>query len=60
MQTKLRPLRERRKAWVQRLSEVYGILRAGSEKAEQAAAKTLHTVRSAMKMDYFENENLLR
>ena len=60
MQTELRPIRERRKAWEQRLPEVYEILRAGSKKAEQTAAKTLNAVRSAMKIDYFENDNLLR
>ena len=60
MQAELRPIREQRKAWEQRLPEVYEILRAGSEKAEQTAAKTLNAVRSAMKIDYFENENLLR
>ena len=60
MQTELRPIRERRKAWEQRLPEVYEILRAGSEKAEQTAAKTIKAVRSAMKIDYFENDNLLR
>lgn len=60
MQTELRPIRERRKAWAQRLPEVYEILRAGSEKAEQTASKTLNAVRSAMKIDYFENDNLLR
>ena len=60
MQTELRPIRERRKAWAQRLPEVYEILRAGSEKAERTAAKTLKAVRSAMKIDYFENGNLLR
>ena len=60
MQTELRPIRERRKEWEHRLPEVYEILRVGSEKAEQVAAKTLHAVRSAMKIDYFENDNLLR
>ncbi len=60
MQTELRPIRERRKEWEQRLPEVYEILRAGSEKAEQTAAKTLKSVRSAMKIDYFENDNLLK
>ena len=60
MQAELRPIRERRKAWEQRIPEVYEILRTGSQKAEQTAAKTLNAVRSAMKIDYFENENLLR
>ena len=60
MQAELRPIRERRKAWERRLPEVYEILRLGSEKAEQTAAKTLAAVRSAMKIDYFEHDNLLR
>ena len=60
MQAELRPIREQRKAWEQRLPEVYEILRAGSKKAAQTAAKTLNAVRSAMRIDYFENDNLLR
>ena len=60
VQAELRPIRERRKQWEQRLPEVYEILRAGSEKAEQTAAETLRAVRSAMKIDYFENDNLLK
>ena len=60
MQAELRPIRERRKAWEQRLPEVYKILRAGSEKAEQTAAKTLSAVRSAMKIDYFTDAKLLK
>ena len=60
MQEELRPIRERRKQWECRLPEVYEILRMGSKKAEQTAAKTLRAVRSAMKIDYFENNNLLR
>lgn len=60
MQTELRPIRERRKDWEKRLPEVYEILRAGSEKAERTAAKTLASVRSAMKIDYFDNGNLMK
>ena len=60
MQAELRPIRERRKQWEQHLPEVYEILRAGSEKAEQTAAETLRAVRRAMKIDYFDNDNLLK
>ena len=60
MQTELRPIRERRREWERRLPEVYDILRAGSEKAEQTAAKTLQAVRSAMKIDYFAEGNLMK
>ena len=60
MQTELGPIRERRKEWEGRLPEVYEILRAGSEKAEKVAAQTLDAVRASMKINYFENENLLK
>ena len=55
MQTELAPIRERRKEWEQRLPEVKEILRAGSEKAEKKAAETLYAVRSAMQINYFDN-----
>ncbi len=60
MQDVLRPIRERRKMWAQRLPDVYDILKAGSAAAEQKAAETLRDVRRAMRIDYFENQNLLR
>lgn len=60
LQAELEPIRNRRKMWEQRLPEVYEILREGSKKAEATAATTLQEVRHAMKIDYFENENLLK
>lgn len=60
LQAELEPIRNRRKMWEQRLPEVYEILREGSKKAEATAAATLHEVRHAMKIDYFDNENLLK
>ena len=60
LQAELEPIRERRKMWEQKLPEVYEILREGSKKAEATAAATLQEVRHAMKIDYFENENLLK
>lgn len=60
MQAELAPIRERRKQWEERLPEVYEILRTGSERAEQSAAETLRSVRAAMRIDYFENGNLLK
>ena len=59
MQTELGPVRERRKLWEQRLPEVYEILKAGTEAARSAAANTLHDVRHAMQIDYFEHAGLL-
>ena len=55
MQEELAPIRERRKMWEKRLPEVYDILRAGTETAKKVAAETLHDVRHAMQIDYFEN-----
>lgn len=54
MQTELKPIRERRKAWEQKVPEVYEILKAGCKDAKQVAEKTLHDVREAMKINYFE------
>ena len=60
MQTVLGPIRERRAEWEKRLPDVYEILKAGSEVAQKKAAETLHDVREAMKINYFENDNLLK
>ena len=60
MQAELAPIRARRKAWEARLPEVLEILRAGSAAAEQTAAATLADVRRSMRINYFENDNLLR
>jgi len=60
MQAELRPIRERRRQWEQRLPEVYEMLKAGSEKARRKAAETLRAVRHSMKIDYFDNDNLLK
>ena len=60
MQEELRPIRERRKSWESRLPEVYELLKAGSEKAERKAAETLKEVKHAMRIDYFEDGNLLK
>lgn len=55
MQAELEPIRQRRKAWEQRTSDVYEILRLGSIEAEKVAAQTLCDVRNSMKINYFEN-----
>ena len=54
MQTELKPIRERRKEWEQRTPEVYEILKVGCKEAKEVAQKTLHDVRGAMKINYFE------
>ena len=60
MQAELKPIRERRQAWEKRLPEVCEMLRVGCEKAQKKAAETLRAVRHAMKIDYFEGNNLLK
>ena len=60
LQSELAPIRERRRQWEQRLPEVCELLRLGSETAEKKAAETLRDVRRAMRIDYFENGNLMK
>ena len=55
MQKELEIIRERRKMWEQRLPDVNDILYQGST----VAANTLEEVKHSMKIDYFENKNLL-
>lgn len=59
LQTELEPIRERRKMWQQKLPEVYEILKQGSIVAGEAARKTLNEVRSAMKINYFDESNVI-
>ena len=59
LQDVMEPIRERRHYWEQRIPEVYEILRAGSREAEAAAAATLHDVREAMRINYFDDEALM-
>ena len=60
LQAELAPIRERRAAWERRLPEVLEILRQGSARANEKANETLAAVRRAMRIDYFEDGNLLR
>ena len=55
----LDPIRERRHYYEARIGEVYEILRKGSEKARAAAAETLEEVRAAMKINYFDDKELI-
>ncbi|WP_417174217.1 tryptophan--tRNA ligase [Alistipes dispar] len=55
----LDPIRARRREYENRIGEVYEILRAGSEKARATAAETLRKVRRAMKIDYFDDRELI-
>jgi len=60
MQETLEPIRNRRKELEKDIPAVYEILKKGSETARETAAKTLSEVKSAMKINYFEDEELIR
>ena len=60
MQAELQPIRERRKSWEKKLPEVMEILKEGSRVAYNKAQGTLDDVRRAMRIDYFDNDNLLK
>ena len=60
LQAELSPIRERRKYWEQHLDDVYEILKEGSKTAEAKAAQTLHDVRSAMQINYFDDNSLIK
>lgn len=60
LQEELEPIRKRRKEFEARIPEVYEILREGSIKAKEAAAATLDEVKSAMKINYFDDMELIK
>lgn len=55
----LDPIRERRRYYEARIGEVYTMLDEGSRRAREAAAETLGEVRRAMKINYFEDKELI-
>lgn len=59
LQAELEPIRNRRKEYQKDIPYVYEILKKGSEKAENAAAGTLRDVKEAMKINYFEDLELI-
>ena len=59
MQEELEPIRKRRAEFEKEIPAVYEILKKGSETARQAAAQTLAQVKSAMKINYFEDSALI-
>lgn len=60
MQETLEPVRNRRKELEKDIPAVYEVLRKGSEVAREVAAQTLSQVKSAMRINYFEDTELIR
>lgn len=56
----LEPIRVRRHEFEQDIPEIYNILKKGSEVARAAAAQTMDEVRAAMRINYFDDEELIR
>jgi len=60
IQEELDPIRRRRKEFEKDIPEVYNILKKGSEAAREVAAQTLSEVKSAMKINYFDDAELIK
>ena len=60
MQEELEPIRKRRREYERDIPAVYEILKKGSERAREIAAETLHEVKDAMRINYFEDSELIR
>ncbi len=59
LQKNLDPIRNRRKELEQDIPAIYDMLQAGSRKAEAVAAQTLSEVKDAMRINYFNDSELV-
>lgn len=60
IQEELAPIRARRAEYEKDIPAVYDILRQGTEKARETAAQTLAEVKRAMRINYFDDEELIK
>ena len=60
MQEELSPIRARRAEFEKDIPAVYEILKKGSEVARERAAQTMAEVKRAMKINYFEDAELIK
>lgn len=60
LQEELAPIRKRREELQKDIPYIYEVLKAGSDKARETAAQTLSEVRSAMRINYFDDMELIR
>ncbi len=60
MQEELEPIRARRREYEKNIPEVYRILHEGSIRAEKTAARTLAEMKAAMKINYFDDMELIQ
>lgn len=59
LQDVLRPIRERREEFAKDIPAVYRMLEKGSIRAKKKAAETLSLMKQAMKINYFEDHELI-
>ena len=59
LQEELEPIRNRRKEYQKDIAYVYDVLKKGSEEAKKVAAQTLKDVKAAMRINYFDDEELI-
>ena len=59
MENMLSPIREERKLWENRISDVYDILYQGTEKAKETTNATLEEVSDAMRINYFKGNEII-
>lgn len=60
LQEELEPIRKRREELQKDIPYVYEVLKKGSDVARETAAQTLHEVRDAMKINYFDDMDLIK
>jgi tryptophanyl-tRNA synthetase len=60
MQEELAPIRKRRAEFEKDIPAVYDILRKGTEVARETASQTLAEVKRAMRINYFDDDELIR
>lgn len=56
----LEPLRRRRHEYEQDIPGIYAMLKEGTEQARETAVQTMDEVRRAMRINYFDDEDLIR
>lgn len=59
LNARLEPIRARRAEYEKDIPEVYNILKKGSEVAREVAAQTLWEMKDAMKINYFDDAELI-
>jgi len=60
LQSELKPIRERREELAKDIQEIFRMLKTGSDKAREVAEKTLQEVKTAMGINYYNGNELLK